>query len=139
MGKEANFYSLGQLSRFKKDKETWSQFVERLRTSPVIDPLEEKHPWLAGMRVAAAGMVQSAGEQESSFTSPVSIAMLGAGAAGKIPGALGTLAKVGTGLATAEFGREGLVGAAHGIEKISDAGDITSERGIQGLDRRAHV
>ena len=139
MGKQANFYSLGQLSRFKKDQESWSQFIERMRTTAVVDPLEEKLPWLAATRVAAAGMVQSAGEQGSSFTSPVSLAMLGAGTAAKIPGAIGTLAKVGTGLATAEFGREGLAGAARGVHKMANAeyggpGGWISEGGAEGLN-----
>ena len=138
VGKTMDPFGFNHVDKYRKPGESASQYLERLRTAAVVNPLEEKFPWLAGIRVAAAGMTQDAVGQVSSFTSPVGLAMLATGPVSKAGGAVGTLAKVGTQLASAEFAREGLVSAAGGVSKLANAeyggpSGWISESGAQGL------
>ncbi len=51
------------------------------------------HPYLAAVRAGLSGAVADTMDLAGSFTSPASIAMAGAGAAGRVPGAVGKIAK----------------------------------------------
>lgn len=68
-------------------------------------------PTRAAVKNFVAGSAKDASDMATSFTSPLSIALLGAGAAGKIPGAVGTVARAVTGVSSAALATKGVEGA----------------------------
>lgn len=86
--------------------ESYAQFIKRYASSvPTQD--ESNHPIMTGITKGLAGAVSDAYGTASSFTSPVSLATVGAGAATKLPGAVGTAAKVASAAAAGGFGAKG--------------------------------
>lgn len=80
-----------------------------------LEPYADETPTHAAFREFTRGVYQDLGGTASSFTSPLSIATLSAGSAGKIPGAIGTVAKAVTGAASVGF-------TAQGIKDMLDSG-----------------
>src|SRR5581483_4541602 len=88
-------------------------------SAPTLE--ETEHPVLTGARKFTAGALADAANQLSSFTSPVSIALMGAGAAGKLPGAVGKAAKAAEVGAGATFAAQGAKQAYEGAK----SGDVS--------------
>lgn len=80
-----------------------------------LEPYADETPTHAAFREFTRGVYQDLGGTASSFTSPLSVATLSAGAVGKAPGAIGTVAKAVTGAASVGF-------AAQGAHDVYEAG-----------------
>jgi hypothetical protein len=94
-----------------------------------LAPYADETPTHAAFREFTRGVYQDLGGTASSFTSPLSIATLSAGTVGKVPGAIGTIARVGTGLASVGF-------TAQGVKDMIDSGmslnDIQKAMHLEG-------
>lgn len=71
-----------------KPGETSADFLDRMQSH--IDP---DHPYLAALTSGLAGVDKDVAKTISSFSSPLSLALAGTGAATALPGAAGTVAK----------------------------------------------
>mgnify|MGYP001611897961 FL=1 len=79
-------------------------------------------PAKAALQKFVRGAVADTASMAAGFTSPLSVATVGAGAATKIPGAIGTVAKAVTGTAGAGFGGKGALDIAEaGTETTPEA------------------
>lgn len=72
-----------------------------------LEPYSSESPTHAAIREFVRGTTQDTAGTASGFTSPLAIGTIGTGAATKIPGAVGTVAKAVTGTASAGFGAKG--------------------------------
>lgn len=81
-----------------------------------------KHPILGGMRRGALGVSRDTMDTLSSFTSPLSLATFGLGAAGKIPGAVGRIAKVGSTALSGYYAGKGAMDTVEGAADIDTHG-----------------
>jgi hypothetical protein len=98
-----------------------------------LAPYASETPTHAAIREFVRGAVQDTGATASSLTSPLAIGTAAVGAAGKIPGAAGTIAKTVTTGASAGF-------AAQGANQVVTAGtDNTPEAWQQRLQGAAMV
>ena len=95
------------------------------------EALPGENPSQAYWRTMREGVTKSGAETLSSLTSPVSLATAGLGAAGRIPGAVGTLAKAAggaTGLGFLGYGTEQATAPRRPEETTADV----TERRLQG-------
>jgi hypothetical protein len=76
----------------QREGESASDYIHRVRDSaPTIE--DSQHPTLAGIKKGLAGAVSDTYDTAAGFTSPLSLATIGMGAAGKAPGAAGKVAR----------------------------------------------
>lgn len=111
-----------------KPGETTADWLDRVQNH--IDP---DHPYMNALKVGLAGVDKDVARTISSFSSPLSIALMGGGAATKLPGAVGTIAKIAmTGAGAGMAGK--------GVEDVSEAGTSnTPEAWQQRLQGGAEV
>jgi hypothetical protein len=112
-----------------KAGETPVEYLKRVR-----DEVDPDHPWLQGIKSGLAGADLDAYNIAGSFTSPISLATLLAGPAGKAPGALGKAARALTGAASVGFGAKG---ASDVYEAATDTSKDLPTRVQQGLQGAA--
>jgi hypothetical protein len=110
-----------------KPGETTVEYLKRVR-----DQIDPNHPWIQGIKSGLAGANLDAYNMAGGFTSPLSLATLLAGPAGKAPGAAGKAARALSGVASAGF-------AAKGTSDVVDAATDSSkdlptrvQEGLQG-------
>ena len=73
----------------------------------VLQSYQSESPAHAAVREFVRGAIQDTGQTASSFSSPLAVATAGTGVAGKIPGAVGTIAKIASTGAAVGFGTQG--------------------------------
>jgi hypothetical protein len=110
---------LGPKNPDLKPGETTSDWLDRVQNH--IDP---DHPYLQALATGLAGVDKDVAKTISAFSSPLSLALMGAGAATKVPGAVGTMAK-----AVTTAGGAGIAGK--GVSDIASAGPLSTPEGMQ--------
>lgn len=98
---------------------------------------ESEHPIWTGVKKGLAGADASTREMlRNMFTSPLGIASLGIGAAGEIPGSVGTIAKATGAVTGAGLSAAGAKGVVQGVKDIKEKG-ITPDTSEEVLNNAA--
>jgi hypothetical protein len=114
-----------------KPGETTVDYLKRVR-----DEVDPNHPFIQAIKTGLAGVNLDAYNVASGFTSPISIATLLAGPAGKAPGAAGKAARALSGAASTAFAAKG---AGDVYEAATDESKDTATRLQEGLQGAAMV
>lgn len=127
IGPEALTKAATVLTPKPPDTKPGESYYQRLRREQTaIDP---NHPIMQGVKSGLAGASADIMDLGSSLTSPASLAMFGAGAMGKVPGAIGKIAKGVSATGAGVFGAQG----------IEQAGEAALDSKLPTADRTQQI